>query len=147
MEQNHSTTSDPVSRIPSEEEFAKLVSVGKPSVIGIYVSLLVEGFIAYKKAVWGLELNWEGEVVRRGFFWVIFESIRVILFRLAAISVSTFMVVLTTLLIALSPAISLIHLPFLLVTIRRKQKEADAEAATTDADLREKVDSAMRDSV
>lgn len=147
MEQNHSTTSDPVSRIPSEEEFAELVRVGKPSVIGIYVSLLVEGFIAYKKAVWGLELNWEGEVVRRGFFWVIFESIRVILFRLAAISVSTFMVVLTTLLIALSPAISLIHLPFLLVTIRRKQKEADAEAATTDADLREKVDSAMRDSV
>lgn len=147
MEQNHSTTSDPVSRIPSEEEFAKLASVGKPSVIGIYVSLLVEGFIAYKKAVWGLELNWEGEIVRRGFFWVIFESIRVILFRLAAICVSTFMVVLTTFLIALSPAISLIHLPFLLVTIRRKQKQADAEAATTDADLREKVDSAMRDSV
>lgn len=144
MEQNH-LKSDPVSRVPSEEEFAKLVKASNPSAIRIYLNLLAEGFTAYKKAVAGLEVDEYGGIISRGFFWVIVESLRVIVLRVAATVVASSMIVLTTALILLSPAISLIHLPFLLIDINRKQKAADAEGKATDAELREKVESAMRD--
>jgi hypothetical protein len=146
MEQ-HRLKNEEVIRVPSEEAIRNLVALQKKLSAGrIYLNLLKEGFSAYRTAMAGRELDENGSVVKQGFLWVILESLKVIVLRVAAMEVALFITLLTTILILLSPAISLIHLPFILVDIKRKQKAADAEGKASDAELREKVESALRDS-
>lgn len=153
MQSNHSTQTSQPDRIPSEAEFKviadKAVELNKPvNYWQLYCDLMRETIRLYWYSNWaklkGVSVEGEEVVKAQGIFWVLAESLKIIVTRVALVIGITLALLLTTVVTAISPILNLITLPFYKHLIRKAQEDTDKEAAAEDSAVRAKVDEALR---